>query len=69
MSDILDYAIAIEHLLQLIVQYGEMFAGSKIRLKPNEMMVRGIDPTGRSYTQRFKFEKDGDYIWVENEAE
>jgi predicted nuclease of predicted toxin-antitoxin system len=69
MSNMLDYAIAIEHLLQLIVQYGEMFAGSKIRLKPNEMMVRGIDHTGRSYTQRFKFEKDGDYIWVENEAE
>ncbi len=68
-GNILDYAIAIEHLLQLIVQYGEMFAGSKIRLKPNEMMVRGIDHTGRSYTQRFKFEKDGDYIWVENEAE
>src|SRR5215510_10774748 len=36
MSNILDYAIAIEHLLQLIVQYGEMSAGSKIRLKPND---------------------------------
>ena len=69
MSNILDYAIAIEHLLQLIVQYGEMFEGTKIRLKPNETTIRAIDHTGKAYTQRFKHERDGDYIWVENEAE
>jgi len=69
MSNMLDYATAIKHLLQLIVQYGEMFTGSKIRLKPNKTTVHGIDHTGKAFTQRFKHERDGDYIWVENEAE
>jgi len=54
---------------RFLLTKGEIFEGSKIRLKSNEMIVRGIDHTGRSYTQRYKFEKDGDYKWVENEAE
>ena len=69
MSNMLDYATAIKHLLQLIVQYGEIFTGSKIRLKPNETTVYGIDYTRKEYTKRFKHERDGDYEWVENETE
>jgi predicted nuclease of predicted toxin-antitoxin system len=67
MSNMRDYVTVVEHLLQVIFQYGEIFEGAKIRLKPNETMVRGIDHTGKAYTTRFKHERDGDYIWVEDE--
>jgi|SRR5215470_17357649 len=69
MSNMDDYATVVANLLQLIIQYGEVFAGAKIRLKPNETMIRGIDYAGKAYTQRFKHERDGNYIWVENETE
>jgi hypothetical protein len=69
MSNVDDYVTVVAHLLQLIIQYGEVFGGAKIRLRPNETMIRGIDYAGKAYTQRFKHERDGNYIWVENEAE
>jgi hypothetical protein len=63
-----DYWTAIDILLDHIIECGEMYIGTKVRIKGNEVTFYFLENGQRKVIRR-KFEDDGEiYLWEEDKA-
>jgi len=65
MKNTVSYVRCVQLMIAWIIPHEWAYKGSKIKVGPSEIQIKGIDYTGKASSDRYKISGNKSYAWVD----